>query len=84
MLSERFRDNSDTVHVVVEKFIPVYTALDVHLSSDGCDWRKNTCDGLHSGECLLVINIIVFLPPTILELPCARKSGARFPGRIPD
>ena len=31
-----------------------------------------------------MINIIVFLPPTIPELQCARKSGTRFPGRIPD
>jgi hypothetical protein len=45
-VAERFRDSSDAVHVVVEKFVPVYTVLDVHLSSDGCDRRKNTRDGL--------------------------------------
>ena len=49
-IAERFGDNSDTVHVVVKKSIPVHTVLDVHLSSDGCDWRKNTRDGLHSGK----------------------------------
>ena len=60
-IAERFRDGSDTVHVVVEKFIPVHTVPDVHLSSDGCDRRKNTRDGLHSGEYLLMENIVGFL-----------------------
>ena len=60
-IAERFRDDSDTVHVVVEKFIPVYTILNVHLSSDGCDRRKNTRDGLHFGECSLMKRIVDFL-----------------------
>ena len=60
-IAERFRDNSDTVHVVVEKFIPVHAVQGVHLSSDGRDWRKNTRDGLHSSECLSMKNIVGFL-----------------------
>ena len=47
-IAECFRDSSDAVHVVVEKFVPVHTVPDVHISSDGCDRRKNTRDGLHS------------------------------------
>ena len=60
-IAESFRDNSDTVHVVVEKFVPVHTVPDVHLSSDGRDRRKNTRDGLHFGECSLIKNIVSFL-----------------------
>ena len=60
-IAESFRDDRDTVHVVVEKFVPVHTVPDVHLSSDGCDRRKNTCDGLHSGECSLMEDILDLL-----------------------
>ena len=59
--AERSRDNSNTVYIVVEKFVPVHTVPDVHLSSDGCDRRKNTRDDLHSGECSLMENIVGFL-----------------------
>ena len=60
-VAERFSDNIDTVHVVVEKFVPVHTVPGVHLSSDGRDRRKNTGDGRYSGECSLMENIIGFL-----------------------
>ena len=60
-VAERFRDNSDTVHVVVENFVPVHTVPSVHLSSDGRDRRKNARDGLYSVECLLMENLVGFL-----------------------